>query len=348
MTECNIKSENIRLLGRLDATQTPICLDWTGSGFEVLFKGEELWVELEAPVRKPDMWVLATVDGHPITRFPVQEGRHWYPLVLGMSADNTRKVTLMKETQAMPTAPKATVMVHGLRYEGELLPLPEPALRIEFIGDSLTSGEGALAPKDNDEWISLWFTACGNYSHYACKALNAERRVLSQSGYGVSWDWEMKPEGNMSEGYRKIAGVMKGEAAEKRGCQKDYDFSSWPADVVCVRLLTNDIGATLSQHKEAELAETITDNCVRFLHAIRECNPTAKIVWILPDSQRLPHIAINAVNRCVAEGLGEISFFVMPDYTDQDMGARQHPNAAYNERVGLMLADYLRSLTSHC
>jgi len=44
MTECNIKSENIRLLGRLDATQTPICLDWTGSGFEVLFKGEELWV----------------------------------------------------------------------------------------------------------------------------------------------------------------------------------------------------------------------------------------------------------------------------------------------------------------
>ena len=42
MTECNIKSENIRLLGRLDATQTPICLDWTGSGFEVLFKGEDL------------------------------------------------------------------------------------------------------------------------------------------------------------------------------------------------------------------------------------------------------------------------------------------------------------------
>ena len=128
------------MLGRLDATQTPICLDWTGSGFEVLFKGEELWVELEAPVRKPDMWVLATVDGHPITRFPVQEGRHWYPLVLGMSADNTRKVTLMKETQAMPAAPEATVMVHGLRYEGELLPLPEPALRIEFIGDSITAG----------------------------------------------------------------------------------------------------------------------------------------------------------------------------------------------------------------
>lgn len=346
MKECSIKSENIRLLGRMDLTQDPVCLDWTGSGFEVMLKGEELWVELEAPVRKPDLWVCALADGHPIARFPVQEGRRWYPLVLGMDGNNSRKVTLVKETQAMPAAPEATVMVHALRYEGELMPLPEPALRIEFIGDSLTSGEGALAPKDNDEWISLWFTACGNYTHYACKALNAERRVLSQSGYGVSWDWEGKPEGNMSEGYRKIAGVMKGEAAEKRGCQKDYDFASWPADVVCIRLLTNDIGAMLRDQKQDELGGTLTDNCARFVRTVRECNPKAKIVWILPDSQRFPHIAVNAVNRCMAEGVGDVSCFVMPDYTEADMGARQHPNAAYNERVGLMLADYLRSITS--
>ena len=346
MKECSIKSENIRLLGRMDLTQDPVCLDWTGSGFEVMLKGEELWVELEAPVRKPDLWVCALADGHPIARFPVQEGRRWYPLVLGMDGNNSRKVTLVKETQAMPAAPEATVMVHALRYEGELMPLPEPALRIEFIGDSLTSGEGALAPKDNDEWISLWFTACGNYTHYACRALNAERRVLSQSGYGVSWDWEGKSENNMSEGYRKIAGVMKGEAAEKRGCQKDYDFASWPADVVCIRLLTNDIGAMLRDQKQDELGGTLTDNCARFVRTIRECNPKAKIVWILPDSQRLPHIAVNAVNRCMAEGVGDVSCFVMPDYTEADMGARQHPNAAYNERVGLMLADYLRSITS--
>ncbi len=346
MNECSIKSENIRLLGRMDPAQNPVCLDWTGSGFEVMLKGEELWVELEAPVRKPDMWVCAMAEGHPIARFPVQEGRRWYPLVLGMDAKNARVISLVKETQAMPAAPEATVMVHAIRYEGELLPLSEPALRIEFIGDSLTSGEGALAPKDNDEWISLWFTACGNYTHHACKALNAERRVLSQSGYGVSWDWEMKPECNMSEGYRKIVGVMKGEAAEQRGCQKDYDFASWPADVVCIRLLTNDIGAMLRDQKQDELGETLTDNCVRFICTIRECNPGAKIVWILPDSQRLPYIAVRAVNRCMAEGVGDVSCFVMPDYTDADMGARQHPNAAYNERVGLMLADYLRSITS--
>ena len=347
MTECSIHSEKIRLLGRMDETQTPVYLDWTGSGFEVNLKGEELWVELEATVRKPDLWVCAMADGYPVTRFPVQTGRHWYPLVMGMDAQTSRIVTLVKETQAMPDCPEATIAVHTIRYEGELLPLPERALRIEFIGDSLTSGEGALAPKDNDEWISIWFTACGNYTHYACKALNAERRVLSQSGYGVSWDWEGKPEGNMSDGYRKIVGTLKGEAAQARGCQKAYDFTAHPADVVCVRLLTNDVGAMRRVGKEAEQTTVLTENCVQLIRTIRECNPEAKIVWIVPSSNSLPTIAVHAVNRCMAEGIGDVSFFVMPDYGEADMGARQHPNAAYNERVGLMLADYLRSLTSH-
>lgn len=345
MTECTMKAPEIRLLGRMDPEQETACLDWTGSGFEVCLKGSALWAELEATAAAPDLWVCAAADGFPVTRFPVEQGRRWYPLVLGMDAQTSRRVTLMKETQAMPDSPQATILVHAIRYEGELLPLPEPKLRIEFIGDSLTSGEGSLAPKDNDEWISIWFSASGNYTHYCCEALGAERRVLSQSGYGVSWDWELKPAGNMSDGYRKIVGTLKGEAAEARGCQKDYDFASWPADVVCIRLLTNDIGAMRRAEKEAELVPVLTDNCAALIRTVRQCNPKAKIVWILPSADRIPNIAVNAVNRCMEEGVGEVSWFVMPDYKAEDMGARQHPNAAYNQRVGLMLADYLRSLT---
>ncbi|MBE5801269.1 MAG: hypothetical protein E7319_03175 [Clostridiales bacterium] len=346
MIESSVKAPNVRLLGRMDLEQEPVCLDWTGSGFMVNLKGTQLWAELEAPVQQPDMWVCATVEGYPIARFPVQQGRHWYPLVCGMSAETSRIVTLMKETQPMPASPEATVILHGIRYDGELLELPQPKLRIEFVGDSLTSAEGSLAPKDNDEWISIWFSACANYTHYAAQELGAERRVLSQSGYGVSWDWELKTEGNMADGYRQIAGVLKGEAAEKRGCQKAYDFTSWKADVVCVRLLTNDIGAMRRAERVEELLPVLTGKVADFIKTIRECNPQAKIVWILPSSDRLPQIGINAVNRCLAEGIRDVSFFVMPDYTEADYGARQHPNAAYNQRVGHMLADYLRSLVA--
>ena len=81
-----------------------------------------------------------------------------------MEADKARTVTLMKETQCMPDSPEATVLLRTLRLNGELEELPPRDLRIEFIGDSLTSGEGALAARNNEEWVTPWFTARGNYS----------------------------------------------------------------------------------------------------------------------------------------------------------------------------------------
>ena len=175
----------LRLLGRMDLSRTPLALDWTGSGLECMFRGSDLWVELEAPALAPVMWMIVLSDGAPVARFPVEPGIRFYPLVLGMSPENARVVTLMKETQCMPDQPEATVLLHSLRIDGELTELPAREHRIEFVGDSLTSGEGALAARDNMEWVTLWFTARGNYSWYACDALNAERSILSQSGWGV-------------------------------------------------------------------------------------------------------------------------------------------------------------------
>ena len=86
-----------------------------------------------------------------------------------------------------------------------------------------------------------WFTARGNYSWYACEALNAERSILSQSGGGVCWDWQHDPKNNMTDTYESTVGVLHGPEAEARGCTKPWDFASHPADIVCIRLLTNDI-----------------------------------------------------------------------------------------------------------
>ena len=163
----------LRLTGRMDRTQRPLCLDWTGSGLEVRFRGSDIWAEIEATEKAPVFWMIVCSDGCPVCRFPVEPGVRFYPLVLGMEAEKDRVITLMKETQCMPDHPAATVKLHSLRFEGELLPLPEYDLKIEFIGDSLTSGEGALAPKGNDEWITPWFSARGNYSWYACRMLNS-------------------------------------------------------------------------------------------------------------------------------------------------------------------------------
>ena len=227
---------------------------------------------------------------------------------------------------------------------GELGELPSRDLKIEFVGDSLTSGEGSLAPRGNDEWITQWFSARGNYSWVACDALNAERRILSQSGWGVCWDWEHNPDHTLTAHYEEIAGVLRGPAAEKRGCTKPYDFAAWQPDIVCIRLGTNDNNGMNVRNSFEQDRKTLVQGMLDLLRLVRKNNPAAKIVWILPGSDCRPELPAEAVRRAREEGISGLYTFTPPDYHEEDMGARFHPNAEWNRKAGLLLADYLRTV----
>ena len=337
-------SPGIRFIGRMDPEQDVPALDWTGSGIEFRFRGSDVWAELEAPARRPVMWMIVLADGCPVTRFPVEPGARFYPLLLGMEEDKARTVTLIKETQCMPDSPEATVLLRSLRLAGELEEVPRRDLLIEFVGDSLTSGEGALAARNNEEWVTPWFTARGNYSWYACEALNAERSILSQSGWGVCRDWQGDPTNNMTDAYDATVGVLHGPAAEARGCAKPWDFASRPADIVCIRLLTNDLGGVGGGEGFERDRETILQGCVKLIRKVRGCNPAAKIVWIKPGTAFHPELADEAVGLLRAEGMDGLYTFALPDYEEKDYGARAHPNAEWNRTAGMLLAEYLKTL----
>ena len=344
MQNIPVSSSNpfLRLLGRMDTSRSPLALDWTGAGLECAFRGSDLWAELEAPALSPVMWMIVLADGAPVTRFPVEPGIRFYPLILGMEPQNVRVITLLKETQCMPDAPEATVLLYSLRINGSLEDLPVRDRKIEFIGDSLTSGEGSLAPHGNDEWITPWFSARGNYSWVACDALNAEHRILSQSGWGVCWDWEHNPDHTLTAHYEEIAGVLRGPAAEKRGCTKPYDFTAWQPDLVCIRLGTNDNNGINAENSLERDRDRFVQGAVGLLRLVRKNNPAAKIVWILPASDCRPELPAEAVRLAWEEGISGLYTFSLPDYHEEDTGARFHPNAAWNQKAGLLLADFLR------
>ncbi len=340
----SLPSDRVRLLGRMNPGQIPPALDWTGTGAEFCFRGSCVWAELEATAFSPIFWMIVLADGCPVARFPVEPGCRFYPLVLGMEPDKTREITLMKETQCMPASPEATVKLWSLRHDGELLPLRPRRYQIEFIGDSLTSGEGTLAPGGNEEWITLWFSARANYAWIAGRELDAEVRMLSQSGYGVCWDWEHTEANNMSGGYDRTVGVLFGPEAEKRGCRQAWDFSSWQPDCVCIRLTTNDVNGMRMRGTTEQDRETLIRGCTELIRKVRQHNPKARIVWILPGSDSCPELAAEAVRRAREEISGQIDTFTLPDYTEADYGARAHPNAAWNRKAGLLLAEYLRTV----
>ena len=334
----------IRLTGRMDPEQQPLALDWTGTGIEFRFRGTDAWAKMEAPAAFPIMWMIVLADGCPITRFPVEPGIRMYPLLLGLEADKERTVTLMKETQCMPDCPASTVLLHSLRIDGKLTELPARDCRIEFVGDSLTSGEGALAARDNEEWVTPWFTARGNYSWYACDELNAERSILSQSGWGVCWDYQHTERNNMSDIYEKTVGVLRGPEAEARGCQRPWDFSRWQPDIVCIRLLSNDNNGMLERHSFETDRETVVRGAADLIRKVRRYNPEAKIVWILPGTGSHPELGEEAIRRMQEEGMTELHSFILPDYGPGDLGARWHPNAEWNRKAGKLLAEFLRSI----
>ena len=64
--------------------------------------------------------------------------------------------------------------------------MPEPKYRLEFVGDSITSGEGTVGAVYEEDWISAFFSAENTYPRMVADALSAEYRVISQSGWGYA------------------------------------------------------------------------------------------------------------------------------------------------------------------
>ena len=65
---------------------------------------------------------------------------------------------LLKDVQAMSEDPAHLLQVTAICHAGgEFLPLPAPRCRLEFIGDSITSGEGAIGAVCETDWISTFF-----------------------------------------------------------------------------------------------------------------------------------------------------------------------------------------------
>ena len=136
------QAEHVRLLGRFDPQQPVFPMFFTGSGVEMRIRCTTLEMEIEAGYALQCPWLGVMVDGAPVARMALRRGRHLYTLLAGMDETVAHTVTVVRDTQPVPEDEALFVTAHRIRTDGELLPLPNRALTIELIGDSLTSGKG--------------------------------------------------------------------------------------------------------------------------------------------------------------------------------------------------------------
>ena len=344
-----LASPRIRRFGRTGRCEGGFPLYWSSSGLEMRVRATALEIEIDCSYSGMKPYLSFEVDGLRAQTFSPLPGAHWYNVFLNLSGEKTHAVRVIKETQPFAD-PADRLRITRFRTDGRLMPLPARRRKIEFIGDSLTSGEGARGPKSFMEWVPMAFCASDCYPRVAADLLRAEYQVVSQSGWGIVCGWDNDPKHNVPSIYGDVCALT----ADGR---KPYDFSFQP-DTVVIALGANDINA-LGQgaYTDPETGEVsrltdspadlarVEDAAYRFVASVHEKNPNAKIVWMFffPESPLSPVVRA-AVERARADAI-DARFFA-PDAFSRPVrggtGSRNHPSAVTHRHIARLLAAYIR------
>lgn len=357
--------DNIKINGRTAKRLSPLALFWTGSGFEVNAKASELWMEVEIDYNEYEQWISVEINGAFVSRQMLTKGRYSVCLFRGMNKDLIKNVRVYKDVQAMSADDNCMFLIHGLKTDGSFEKIEDKKMKIEFIGDSITSGEGTIGAKEEEDWISMWFTSINNYAVITSKELDADFRIISQSGWGVLSSWDNNPNAALPKYYEKVCSVINGQRNKELGAYEENDFEDWQPDVIVVNLGTNDGGAFNSpEFRDEKTGETFKQRLnedgsyneedinkfeeavVKFLYKLRKYNKDSKILWVygMLGIPMMPYI-YRAVDTYKKESKDtKVSIAHLTNTTDETVGSRSHPGVLNHNIAAKELVEVIKNL----
>lgn len=364
MPRANILSvPEIRLPGRFHQEsarrEKALPLFWAGSGIELCFTGEELTLHLEADFLRAEPWIAVEINGAPLLRMPLPQGRSQVCLFRGMTDGSVKRVRLFKETQPVADDPAHSLLIREVSWKGGVfVPPPEPSCMLEFIGDSLTSGEGVVGAVGETDWAPVLFSASRTWAKRTADILHGEFTAISQSGWGVRSGWDNNPDHRVPDLYGQVCAPAAGEMGLRMGAQEAYRYGPPLPDAVIVNLGTNDAGAMdnppwygkdgteFRQERTPEGLALFEQAAVDFLHTLRHWHPAAKLVWaygMAGDILR-PQLE-SAVDRFCRETGDKAAYYLpLPSATEETMGSRQHPGPQCHQEAAQITAEFLRKI----
>lgn len=337
---------NIKVHGRTTGCMAPLTLFWTGSGMELNISGTELWIEVEADYSVYEPWISILVNNAVVSRRMITAGRYYICIFRRMNEDTVKNIRIIKDVQPMNGDPDCYLQILSIKTDGVLFPVQDKPYKIEFIGDSITSGEGAIGAKIEKDWIPMWFSGVNNYAAITADALNAELRIISQSGWGVLTSWDNNPRFNIPEYYEKICGILTGPHNEILGAQKTNDFNSWQPDIIVINLGGND--ASAFRNSEEKDTWDFQKAVINFLSKLRNYNKKAIIIWAF-GMMDLAYAMEPLIRQAIGVYLGQtgdnrIACVRLPNSTEETIGARQHPGKPSHENAAKVLTEFIGKL----
>lgn len=353
--------ENLKIHGRTINDASPLPLFWSHSGIEVNCTGTELWVDVEVNCDGYEPWVVFELNGSMIMRQMLLPETKSVCLYRRMQPGKIKNVKFYRDLQVVNGDTECQVLIKGLRTDGEFMPVADTKLKIEFIGDSITSGEGSYGAFDDDEWIAMYMSSSRTYVNMIERGIKAEARVISHGGWGVYIGWDNDIRNNIPSIYKPVCGIAKGEKFEKLGSQNAYDFESWKPDVIVVNLGTNDatsfnqppldipgIGPVKMYKNEdgsfkTEDALKIQNAIINFLKTLRECNKDSHIIWAYGMlGYDLEDLILTSMKLYKDETKDtNVEYFKLPNSTMETLGSHWHPGFKSHHEAAKVLGRYI-------
>ncbi len=258
-----VNDERIAYLNRAKPTVHSTVLDWSGSGFELEVRGGTVKANLSGPTTNRDaaVWVAVYVDGKRTQKFPLKEGiEEWYTLAVDLPTDKVTEIRVVKLSEAS----WGQGVLQGVKVSGELLKPTLPDRRILWIGDSITCGFGVLGKKSTEPFSTRTQDVTLTYGWLLSDAFNAQRHIISVSGYGVA----TANTGSTTDGL-----IPKIYPQTGFHNTDGWDHAQYQPDLIVVNLGTNDVYGGTD-------AATLRGGVRSFLTQLRAAHPSATIVWV--------------------------------------------------------------------
>ena len=178
---------------------------------------------------------------------------------------------------------QSVMALAGIETDGTVEALPEKALKIEFIGDSITCGYGVEGKSENEDFTTATENAEKAYGCLTAKALDADAVLTCFSGHGLVSGYTDDPQVRHDQDLVQYFYEKEGRNCFRLPCGKlpeeiDRSFAAFRPAYIVLNLGTNDMSWCV---RDPERGQMFAEAYTGFLKTIRKHNPDARILCTL-------------------------------------------------------------------
>lgn len=323
---------------RYEVLDNGVTFDWTGATlrFNARCVGEVTLKMLVNPGSLTHQTYLTVyVDGQRVgKRFVVPvyetgEKEYTFTLDVGWSSEE-HTIEICRQNEAG----MGNMTLMSLSMNGELGTAQEKECLVEFIGDSITCGQGNLTTVARNEVTSAYSDGTSAYAFLAARELDVDYRMVSGSGRGVLYS------SGGSTGVGASWLQTYGIENDRRSKTQAYE-SKRKADVVCLYLGTNDTYGRSINNNVNFTDEELTKGMEDLMDVVHSYNPDASIVWVTGGITRSYKPMAEAA---IANKGGEAAGYYLFDFSKSGLqsGGAWHPTGEDHALMATELAAFLR------